>query len=111
MNTFIKEYDPEAYREHQANEKLRKYDQIYDKLSLLNPKVYKYSNETLMPYLFFYKYMAKRAYDDANKSSKLKLWIPDTIVLNDRDLPAMWFYTSSDGYVYRTDSFTVRNAI
>ena len=35
--------------------------------------------------------------------------IPDTIVLNDRDLPPMWFYSSVDGYVYRTDRFMPKN--
>ena len=38
------------------------------------------------------------------------MWIPDTIVLNDLDLNAIWFYSSADGYVYRSDSFTSRNA-
>ena len=31
--------------------------------------------------------------------------LPDTIVINDRDLPPMWFYSSADGYVYRSDKF------
>ena len=74
-------------------------------------KRYKYSVDTFMPYLFFFKYLAKRCYDESDKHMKLKMWIPDTIVLNDKDLPAMWFYSSTDGYVYRTDSFTNRNAI
>ena len=37
--------------------------------------------------------------------------LPDTIILNDRDCPGMWFYSSSDGYVYRTDSFIQRNVL
>lgn len=55
--------------------------------------------------------MAKRTYEENNSKQKLKLWIPDTIILNDKDLTAMWFYSSEDGYVYRTDTFTARNAI
>ena len=35
--------------------------------------------------------------------------IPDTIVLNDRDNPGMWFYSSADGYVYRSDMFVPKN--
>ncbi len=82
---------------------------------------YKYSKETLMPYLYFFKYMAKKPIDydfdedDRSKSQRLKLWViyififfvklPDTIVINDRDLPPMWFYSSADGYVYRSDKF------
>lgn len=42
---------------------------------------------------------------------RLKLWIPDTIVVNDSGLPEMWFYTSEEGYVYRTDSFNSKNVI
>lgn len=32
--------------------------------------------------------------------------------MNERcDLPAMWFYTSEDGYVNRSDTFDARNII
>jgi LMBR1 domain-containing protein 1 len=56
---------------------------------------YKYSNDYLMPYLYFFKYMARRE-DDSKQSYRLKIWLPDTIVVNDRDLPAMWLYSSTD---------------
>lgn len=62
-----------------------------------------------MPYLFFFKYLAKRNAEESR--AKLKMWIPDTIIVNDRDLSGMWFYSGADGYVYRTDSFTARNAV
>jgi hypothetical protein len=39
----------------------------------------------------------------------LKIFIPDTIVVNDNDLPPMWFYSSQEGYVYRTDLFNYKN--
>lgn len=41
----------------------------------------------------------------------MRLWLPDTIVLNERDCPGMWFYSSADGYVYRSDSFVQRNVV
>lgn len=62
-----------------------------------------------MPYINFFKYMAKR-YDDSDSKFRLKMWIPDTIILNDLDISAAWYYSSADGYVYRSDSFTSRNA-
>jgi len=77
----------------------------------MDPSNYKYSNDTFMPYLFFFKYLAKRTFEENKSKCKLKLWIPDTIILNDRDLTAMWFYSSADGYIYRTDTFTARNAV
>lgn len=42
-------------------------------------------------------------------SSMLKLWIPDTIISADGDYPPMWFYSSDDGYVFRTDNFIAKN--
>ena len=39
------------------------------------------------------------------------MFIPDTIVINDQDLPPMWFYTSKEGYVYRTDLYNYRNVV
>ncbi len=37
--------------------------------------------------------------------------MPDTIVINDTDLPPMWFYSSTEGYVYRTDLFNYKNVV
>ena len=35
--------------------------------------------------------------------------MPDTIVLNDSDLPPFWMYSSPEGFVFRTDTFTSKN--
>jgi LMBR1 domain-containing protein 1 len=43
--------------------------------------------------------------------NRLKLWIPDTIIFNDGNCPPMWFFTNSDGYVFRSDTFNSRNII
>ena len=63
-----------------------------------------------MPFVFFFKYLAKKPPSNIDGNpvkestiNRLKLWIPDTIVLHEKDLPAMWFYSSLDGFVYRTD--------
>lgn len=68
-----------------------------------------------MPYVFFFKYMARKpdGPEDKQKSApnRLKIWLPDTLVFNDGDLPAMWFYTSQSGHVFRADSFNKRNII
>lgn len=37
------------------------------------------------------------------KAGKLKLWMPDTIVLQDGN--PMWIYSSTEGYVFRTETF------
>ena len=42
---------------------------------------------------------------------RLKLWLPDTIVINDGDLSPMWFFSSVDGQVYRTDLFNYNNVV
>ena len=62
----------------------------------------------MMPYLLFTKYLARKPdmpEDEVkqSKANRLKIWIPDTIVLNDENLPPMWIYTSPEGLVYRTD--------
>lgn len=66
-----------------------------------------------MPFCHFFKYLAPKSDENMNLSSsnytRLRLWLPDNIVLNERnDLPPMWFYTSEDGYVYRTDSLQLK---
>lgn len=67
-----------------------------------------------MPYLLFTKYLARKPDQPEgevtqSKENRLKLWIPDTIVINDDNLPPMWFYSTPDGIVYRTDQFTTKN--
>lgn len=47
----------------------RKYDQLVERVQFLDMAVaperrrYRYSSETLMPYIYFFKYLAKRPYD------------------------------------------------
>ena len=63
----------------------RKYDQLVDKILFvdhhlpLEKRRYKYSSETLMPYIYFFKYLAKRPYDsnesEQEKKQRLKLWV------------------------------------
>ena len=99
----------------------KKYEQLLAKVSFLDlekpqeERRYNYNYEGMLPYVFFFKYLAQKPDDTLPTSSKytrLKLWLPDTIVLNERnDLPPMWFYTSEDGYVYRTDTFTIKNVV
>jgi len=69
---------------------------------------YQYSSERLMPYLFFFKYMARKPDDSKSSGPRIHAWIPDTIIFNDGELPAMWFFTAKNGCIYRNDSFSKR---
>lgn len=40
---------------------------------------------------------------------KLKVWIPDTIVFNETEMPTIWLYTNEEGEVWRTDTFQAKN--
>lgn len=79
--------------------KAHRYSHIY-----LQPRKYKYSAETLIPFLYFYKLLALKPCDRVHKSNFLELNIPDTIVFNDGDNPVMWFYTNDQGRVCRIDN-------
>ena len=67
-----------------------------------------------MPFIHFYKLLARKPGESEiqQKSlvNRLKLWIPDTIILNDGDC-SMWMYSNSQGFVFRSDQFTSKNAI
>lgn len=79
---------------------------------------YKY-DEDFMPFVHFFKYLAKKPIESheggvanlrgtSNSNwGKLKLWIPDTIVVDDSD--PIWIYSNPDGYVCRTDKFTTKH--
>eukprot|EP00698_Gefionella_okellyi_P021437 TRINITY_DN694_c0_g1_i1.p1 TRINITY_DN694_c0_g1~~TRINITY_DN694_c0_g1_i1.p1 ORF type:complete len:868 (+),score=191.84 TRINITY_DN694_c0_g1_i1:77-2605(+) len=62
----------------------------------------------------FYKHLAKRPegsrQDQKSTSGHLKLLMPDTILYGDPE-GAMWFYTSKEGYIYRTDTFAERHVV
>lgn len=56
---------------------------------------YFYDGE-MMPFVSFYKFLAKRAGSHMNnKFDQLQLYIPDTIVYNDQQDP-YWLYSSYD---------------
>jgi len=66
-----------------------------------------------MPFLYFYKYLARRAEfckRDLTKFQKLELWIPDTVVFNESDAP-YWIYTNHEGVVCRTENFSERYVV
>lgn len=69
----------------------------------IQPRKYKYSAETLLPFLYFYKLLALRPCEKAHRN-QLVLNIPDTVVFNDGDNPVMWFYTNDRGEVARLDN-------
>ena len=46
-----------------------------------------------------------------NLNPKLKVWIPDTIIFNETDLPPMWIYTNEAGEVWRTDNFNSKTIV
>lgn len=123
-NDSIKTYfenviDSSVLRQKRYEEARRKHEILLSKISFLDlpeskpeERKYKYNFEGMMPYIFFFKYLAKKPHGSESKINRLKLWIPDTIVLNERgELPPMWFYTSNDGYVYRTDNFNAKQII
>ena len=88
----------------------KKYDQLISKVYFSEGDERRNKNNDLMPFIYFYKYLARKP--DGNPPSninRLRLWLPDTIVYNDGDNPPMWFYSSEQGYVYRTDSFHHKN--
>ena len=68
-----------------------------------------YPDEEFQPSIFFFKFLSgKPEYEKENHekgkrySSGLKLYVPDTIVLNDLDTN-YWVYTNMEGYVCRID--------
>ncbi|KAL4477278.1 hypothetical protein ABPG73_003404 [Tetrahymena malaccensis] len=121
VNKLLGQYDPLEARKEKYKIQLKKHKQLLAKVSFFDPDIppqerkYQYSYEKLMPYVFFFKYLAKKPNGPEEKQkntiNRLKIWLPDTLVFNDGDLPAMWFYTSQSGFVYRADSFNKRNIV
>jgi hypothetical protein len=72
----------------------RKYDQLLEKILFLdhhlpqNERRYVYSTDTLMPYIYFFKLMAKRPYDnfesENDKKQRLKLWVQFIVSVDPR---------------------------
>ncbi|KRX09079.1 hypothetical protein PPERSA_01966 [Pseudocohnilembus persalinus] len=107
---------PQELQQMRQEQSKRKYEQLLEKIEFFEhdqyQRTYKY-NQGLMPWIYFWKALARKPEGSKQQQmstiNRLKLWIPDTIVISDEDLPPMWFYTSPEGYVYRTDTFTTRH--
>ena len=88
--------------------------EFYNKLSLerinfLFEEYGEYPCDDFQPSIYFFKFLCNKPdYEKENQergkpcSSRLKLFIPDTIVLNDLDTN-YWIYTDIEGYVNRVE--------
>ena len=79
----------------------------------------------MLPCYYFWKYLAQKSEEfresgnqpdqiHKNLNPKLKVWIPDTIILNDNDETEnfnFWLYSNEAGEVWRTDDFTQKNTV
>jgi LMBR1 domain-containing protein 1 len=95
-------------------DKNKKGKEFYNKLSLerINfqfEEYGEYPNDDFQPSIYFFKFLANKPdYEKENQekgkacTSKLKLFIPDTIVLNDLDTN-YWIYTDIEGFVNRIE--------
>jgi len=61
-----------------------------------------YPDENFLPSVFFFKFFAAKSDTINQKKSKLKLFVPDTIVLNDIETN-FWMFTDPEGYVAKID--------
>jgi len=61
-----------------------------------------YPDENFQPSVFFFKFLAPKSDFNDNKRPKLKLYVPDTIVLNDVETN-YWMFTDLDGHVTKVD--------
>ena len=67
-----------------------------------------YPDDTFQPSIFFFKFLAiksdleKENKEKGKESPKLRLYVPDTIILNDLD-SNYWIYTDENGFVNRID--------
>ena len=103
-------YNSELEKERNRN----RGKEFYNKLSLerINfqfEEYGEYPNDDFQPSIYFFKFLANKPdYEKENQekgkvcTSKLKLFIPDTIVLNDLDTN-YWIYTDIEGYVNRVE--------
>lgn len=108
--------NPEEMKKIRIQQAKKKYDQLLQKVEFFEhdqfERTYIYE-KGLIPYIYFWKALARKpeGTEQQIKSTinRLKIWVPDTIVLGDEDLPPMWFYSSPEGFVYRTDTFTKKH--
>lgn len=117
--------DPAELRKRRIEHQKKKYAELLQKITFLDfdsketgkERRYKYDlNNNMMPFAYFFKFLARKPEgthaQQASTVNRLKLWIPDTILsAESADINAMWIYSSQEGYVYRTDSFTSKNII
>ena len=100
--------------EELKEKKKNKGKEFYNKLSLerINfqfEEYAQYPNDDFLPSIYFFKFLCNKPdYEKENSekgkpcTSRLKLFIPDTIVLNDLDTN-YWIYTDIEGYVNRIE--------
>ena len=110
LNSNLNLQNGEELKEKKKN----KGKEFYNKLSLerINfqfEEYGQYPNDDFQPSIYFFKFLcSKPDYEKENQekgkpiSSRLKLFIPDTIVLNDLD-NNYWIYTDIEGYVNRVE--------
>ncbi|CAD8139136.1 unnamed protein product [Paramecium pentaurelia] len=108
--------DPYVLQRQRQQDVKRKYEQLLAQVNLIydeDGKERQYSVD-FQRFIHFYKFLARRPDSEQSNQSivnRLQLWVPDTIVLNDREIPNYWLYSDSRGYVFRTDTFTSKNVI
>eukprot|EP00002_Diphylleia_rotans_P030459 TRINITY_DN6261_c0_g1_i10.p1 TRINITY_DN6261_c0_g1~~TRINITY_DN6261_c0_g1_i10.p1 ORF type:complete len:804 (+),score=150.58 TRINITY_DN6261_c0_g1_i10:55-2466(+) len=77
--------------------------QLLERCSFRN---YKYDDHFMRPGLEFYKWISCRPdTSSTTNNNRLKMNIPDTIIYGFNKNP-IWIYSSPDGFIRRTDSFT-----
>lgn len=108
--------DPQVLYQQRLAYQKKKYDELLQKISFLDLHLRQEERrfdypEDFRPFVFFFKFLARRPDADNTTSNlnRLKLWLPDTVLTSDGENPPMWLYTSQEGYVYRTDNFSAKN--
>ncbi|CAK94849.1 unnamed protein product (macronuclear) [Paramecium tetraurelia] len=108
--------DPYVLQRQRQQDVKRKYEQLLAQVNLIYDEDGKERQYTadFQRFIHFYKFLARRPDSEQSNQSvinRLQLWVPDTIVLNDKEMPNYWLYSDSRGYVFRTDTFTSKNVI
>lgn len=92
----------------------RKYEKLIKTLSFLNEDDndpnYKYNFFGILPYVFFFKYLAQNNFENEREDC-LQLNLPDTIIINEEDYPPTWLYTSKSGFVHKTENFLLKDIL
>lgn len=61
--------------------------------------------QAVMPCGFFWRHLAK------NNQQGVLCWMPDTLILNDGDVPVCWMYSNSKGYVEKNTNASLKEFI